>query len=728
MSIAESSVSARRSASPHSQSDNRSLDSDPPSSSRLSSPFMDDPERYRKTQPSAPRRRSPSPISVDIDVFSGSGRASRPSFLPTPVAVPSTPPPSAQRDHASSLHDSSIAQEVEHRTYVKRSKRSTGDSTDDASTSSKVVGITDSPNKGRRITLFQETSAESFEESLMAGGYGRYRTADWVRQPQPLAVPMAASTQGLINLLEKVEESPLSEREVRKRRRLDAFRGIPSSYASASRLRPVELEGKGRVLMEITPEEQPTAIATPEATPPKRRSNRRKRKAADTLNVNRARGGSFSSFAGASDSPSLSVKPNWPDSEFPWRLRGEEEAASAREEEDERLKYIERFLDEESEEEEEAEQPVDIAPDVEMWVDDEHGGEASRRRGSVTDQASDARIALLTRPDARRLSLRGRSQSRNGLCACKGKVDGRELVQCDTCQVWYHLECVGIKNAADLGPEENPWFCAKCTNHSKQPLTQQVVHSINPHDATTSAPVPKLAQEPTLVPSEPLQPAHVYDPPFFQPDLLQDSPMIWYPPRVPRTPTRSDRSTLPSEYTSAFNETSFSSASESSWATSSKHGQLTPAPASFHDAPLFNRTPAAQLRPSTNGYQESPFDPTSTPSRGIKFGAPFITPTPKDGWSGRGHPLFNTPSKSVTRGTLGIAATASFTDIFGGSVGKFQVSDDSPVRRSKPAQGDEIKPYQRLSSPSPRISARSSFAPPTGLEDSPVMRARRLSG
>lgn len=36
------------------------------------------------------------------------------------------------------------------------------------------IGITESPMKGRRIKLFQETSEESFEESLMAGGYGRY--------------------------------------------------------------------------------------------------------------------------------------------------------------------------------------------------------------------------------------------------------------------------------------------------------------------------------------------------------------------------------------------------------------------------------------------------------------------------------------------------------------------------------------------------------------------------
>jgi len=37
-----------------------------------------------------------------------------------------------------------------------------------------AIGIMESPVKGRRLKLFQETSEESFEESLMAGGYGRY--------------------------------------------------------------------------------------------------------------------------------------------------------------------------------------------------------------------------------------------------------------------------------------------------------------------------------------------------------------------------------------------------------------------------------------------------------------------------------------------------------------------------------------------------------------------------
>lgn len=40
--------------------------------------------------------------------------------------------------------------------------------------SSSNLGVIESPVKGKRIALFQETSEESFEESLMAGGYGRY--------------------------------------------------------------------------------------------------------------------------------------------------------------------------------------------------------------------------------------------------------------------------------------------------------------------------------------------------------------------------------------------------------------------------------------------------------------------------------------------------------------------------------------------------------------------------
>jgi hypothetical protein len=67
--------------------------------------------------------------------------------------------------------------------YLKRTKRSLLDSDptvdpildlEERESVLPGVGITVSPMKGRRLKLFQETSEESFEESLMAGGYERY--------------------------------------------------------------------------------------------------------------------------------------------------------------------------------------------------------------------------------------------------------------------------------------------------------------------------------------------------------------------------------------------------------------------------------------------------------------------------------------------------------------------------------------------------------------------------
>lgn len=67
--------------------------------------------------------------------------------------------------------------------YLKRTKRSLNDTEqpfdpvldfDDREGPYSGVGIMESPMKGRRLNLFQETSEESFEESLMTGGYERY--------------------------------------------------------------------------------------------------------------------------------------------------------------------------------------------------------------------------------------------------------------------------------------------------------------------------------------------------------------------------------------------------------------------------------------------------------------------------------------------------------------------------------------------------------------------------
>ena len=206
-----------------------------------------------------------------------------------------------------------------------------------------TVGVMESPNKGRRLKLFQETSEESFEESLMAGGYGRYvcelpftsfssytnmikqRTSDWVRQPQPLSLEATAipgSSSNVVAVLENIEDENLNEKELKKRKRLAAFRSEPNR--GGSKLCAVELEGKGRVLIDI-PAEDHTVLEASEASPSKKRtSNRRKKKGTETAST----GKKILGFLGNVED--TLVKPNWPDSEFPWRLRTEERVEIAK--------------------------------------------------------------------------------------------------------------------------------------------------------------------------------------------------------------------------------------------------------------------------------------------------------------------------------------------------------------------------------------------------------------
>lgn len=164
-----------------------------PPSSHLSSPFAPrTPVPGRKLS----LRRSASPLddAVNEMKMNGSPRnqvTSRLNETDLPLSPPLEPADEIVSSYAGGemerlrqvMLENQLAQmrEAENRRpdYLKRDKR-TGDSTDlealDQSESDRgrMIGIIDSPNKGRRLTLFQETSEESFEESLMAGGYGRY--------------------------------------------------------------------------------------------------------------------------------------------------------------------------------------------------------------------------------------------------------------------------------------------------------------------------------------------------------------------------------------------------------------------------------------------------------------------------------------------------------------------------------------------------------------------------
>lgn len=88
-------------------------------------------------------------------------------------------------DQAARLEES----EARRPDYLKRTKRpSSGAGTHaiaigDQENTQPALGVVDSPVKGRRLALFQETSEESFEQSLLAGGYPLYGHAPAYGEP-----------------------------------------------------------------------------------------------------------------------------------------------------------------------------------------------------------------------------------------------------------------------------------------------------------------------------------------------------------------------------------------------------------------------------------------------------------------------------------------------------------------------------------------------------------------
>lgn len=600
--------------------------------------------------------------------------------------------------------------------YLKREKR-VGPSADYSGTDhatqpdfdkSVTIGVTNSPNKGRRLKLFQETSEESFEESLMAGGYGRYRTTEWVRQPQPLALAATnvAGPSNIVTLLEQAQEPPVSERDLKRRKRLEAFQRDKRSGAQKPDLLPAMMEGKGRVLIDATYEAR---TATNDISLMKKRNVGRKKRNKDGLVKEDQH-----VVLGPVAEPQW---PNWIDSEFPWRLRREEIAGFQKVQEENRLKLIEKYLDRDSDDDDDDKEETDGVSADRPDASRREVSEVQRLRGrgkmvplsvrahpanscgpNVSRSSekklfpcdpADARIALLAKTRVRSMSnrVRRKHQTRGGegaVCICdNGTDDGRPLVQCDGCETWYHLQCIGIEDVAELGREEDPFFCHSCENR-----------------ATPS----ELSSEPTFVPTDDEPRTHrTHDTPFFQSSSPYNSPS-WSFGRVPRTPTHHGSDLDPPALSSG-----------SSWINSSRHGPSTP------QHPYGVHVYTQGIDTYGHPFEESPFDPASTPSRGIKLGTSFMTPK-NSVWSARPSYVMQTPSKPSGRAPNrnGLAPFASDVNYKGGDctspLWRFSGLDESPIR-SRPGEGYQARQY----SESPLVSRTQAFS---FLEESPIVRIK----
>lgn len=504
------------------------------------------------------------------------------------------------------------------------------------------------------------------------------RTVDWVEQPTP--GPPGASN--VVEVLEK--EATPSPKELRKRKRLAAFKEC--AEVGSTRLYAVEVEGKGRVLLDVPAE--PLTTLEPLPPPNKKKGNRKKKKEMAE---------SSGSGLGGVSVRNIEVEgPNWPDAEFPWRLRTEERVMKAKEEEKERLKWIERFLDRDTDDEDEGDQ-AEALPGIVLGQTYEDPptpnrrgrgkmvplkanphATTRRRRAFFPSDPADAKAALLSKKSVRALSYRNQRRraregwdddsDEEGICFCDRQDDDSDLVQCDACQRWYHLRCIGIRNIADLGNEEDPWYCDRC-------------------ESWTPTPEPVLLSEPTFVPTdEETKPTRIHEGPFFH-SSLPDSPMTpWAASRPPRTPTRGGGlGPGPSPSTS--------------WTDLNRTGPSTP---HFPSRDVrVNTTPG--LMDSMNGVEESPFDPTSTPSRGIKFSGPFATPK-HNMWSSRVPGLFQTPSRpsarSVNKLLVGSSSLSALDESGGVSFSPQRTAysyDDTPIRRTMSSDAPTIVlPVRRL--------------------------------
>ncbi|KAG8220227.1 hypothetical protein J3R82DRAFT_1266 [Butyriboletus roseoflavus] len=547
--------------------------------------------------------------------------------------------------------------------------------------SSANVGVIDSPVKGKRIALFQETSEESFEESLMAGGYGRYRSdrpfwkLDEDIEAAPNRLADATEEEGLVPGLVLTEEGR------RKKARLAAFLDPPREPSSATQLFPVEIQGCGRVLMRVEPSEPQTP---PKPTPKTKRSRKRKNMSAD-MKQDVVKGSIAAPEDGTIDGP------NWPDTEFPWRSRLMTQDGLSSAEREERLRYIESFLDRDSDEdvEEGHSLPSRRSPDEASSRSPQPGRgkmypvlshSKKRPRSSTTlslirSDPADAKTALLSKKSIRAVQLRllrrrNTDRTANGgdsetLCICQGRDDGRPLVQCDACQTWYHLECIGIQSTSELGREEDPWFCANCV------------------EVKTPPPVDVLS-EPTFVPTDDGEHGvgrrnsaglEEYDPLFLNAGLNPSPATPWTRSvRPPTTPPRTQH---------APNTTSGSSWDEPP-SSSSRGDPRTPqfnTASAFGDmVRVYGTTPGRLLEPSSSTVIDGvQFDPTSTPSRGIRFGLPFTTPKGLSSWHGvrgTGQELFHTPLRPGEDGNAASSSRYGQPLLYHGRVG--EVSEEGP--------------------------------------------------
>ena len=90
---------------------------------------------------------------------------------------------------------------------------------------------------------------------------------------------------------------------------------------------------------------------------------------------------------------------------------------------------------------------------------------AARELSPVKVQSSPAKSSTGTGVPKKERISNSRAELKNGKfslgCGCGPKDDRKTMVQCDGCEDWYHLHCLGLRsNAQEL--TDDTWYCSTC--------------------------------------------------------------------------------------------------------------------------------------------------------------------------------------------------------------------------------------------------------------------------
>ncbi|KAF8577555.1 hypothetical protein K439DRAFT_549809 [Ramaria rubella] len=623
------------------------------------------------------------------------------------------------RQRRTALQETRTAESEKHRPeYLTRIKRARDNADHEGARREREdaipgLGVTISPSRGRRLKLYQPVAVP--HDAVLNASVEMGETEE-PQTPPPLdsvAAGLAPSWQPLVPAmsLRAIDwrtpgrgRSPLliwtKQDQLKKQRRLEAFAAREAS-GKGKHLKPAEVVGQGRVVIDVT--------------------SRESRELAEA---------GVLQFPSVSDMDTVESKElpmqnghgaEWPDKEYPWSVKEQERDDLEEAERRQRLVWIERFLDRESESEDEDSECVagpsnwNLLPDaasptrpqrshtksVSLISDAKRAGNGRHMSfGAVT---ADAREVLLSkkyvRAVAERALKRKAAEEEEGvvMCICQGADDGRPMVRCDECRTWYHLVCMDIHDESELGDE---WYCWKCLPSGEDP------------------PLPP-SSEPTFAPAMPESPprAGVGDQPFYL-SALQPSPM----PASPVANRKRDRSPRRSRLPHTLGDPG----------DPVRGGPSTPYQPQSTESRLYS-TPKFYDEYAMDDH--APFDPTSTPSRGLKFPNPVpITPRRSHAWASVQPLLWTTPSgpsRTPVQGPSSSHSLAYSLSTLEDSVGPLTSSpwhtDESPTRRPH-KRGDSSWPYptsRRLFDSPLGVRSGVSRSYLKGVEESPTTQQFR---